>query len=69
MDVTLELIFKDAAQKSRTISLQDPKEDLKRAVVLGKMQGWITNKAFLSNNGLLAEASNARTKTIADLVD
>lgn len=69
MSVTLELIFKDTAKKNRTISLVAPKADLKRTPVLEKMKGWIANKAFLSNNGLLEEAANARTKTIADLVD
>ena len=67
MSKTLEMVFKDVAGKTKNISVADPREDITKAEVKGVMEGLITDKAFVTTNGDLAEVSAIRVSTVEDL--
>ena len=67
MSKTLQMVFKDVAGKTKTISVADPREDLTKAEVNEVMEGLITDKTFVTTNGDLAEVSAIRVSSLEDL--
>lgn len=60
MTKTLSMVFRDTAGKEVTISLADPKDDLTLAEVHAVMQDIVSRSIFLSKNGDLIQAGDAR---------
>ncbi|MDD4722286.1 MAG: DUF2922 domain-containing protein [Acidaminococcaceae bacterium] len=67
MSKSLQMVFKDTAGKTKSINLDDPREDLTKAEVSEVMEGLITDKALVTTNGDLAEVSAIRVSSVEDL--
>ncbi|CUH94447.1 hypothetical protein P22_0513 [Propionispora sp. 2/2-37] len=63
MAATLEMVFRNEAGKTSTISLADPKDGLTQAQVQAVMQDIITRNIFHTSNGNLVEFADARVRT------
>lgn len=59
----LELKFKNASGKSRTLTIREPKESLTKETVDGVMADVVAAKVFTSNGGDLVEAVEGRMRT------
>lgn len=63
MSKVLELVFKDTAGKTKTFSINDPRENVTKAEAETAMQNIITANAFATAAGDLAEIAETRTRT------
>lgn len=63
MSVTLQLIFRTAGGSRRTISIEDPKADLTDAQVQAAMNTILVKNIFLTGDGDLVSALEARKVT------
>lgn len=59
----LELKFKNASGKSRTLTIREPKEGLTKETVDGVMADVVAANVFTSNGGDLVEAVEGRMRT------
>lgn len=63
MEVNLQLVFRTAGGSRRTISVEDPKEDLTDQQVQAAMASILSKNIFTTNDGDLVEAVEARKVT------
>lgn len=64
MEKTLELVFKNVAGTSKTISITNPREDVTSEEARGVMETIIEKDVFETAGGSLAEAHEARYRTV-----
>ncbi|MCX7781208.1 MAG: DUF2922 domain-containing protein [Negativicutes bacterium] len=64
MTKTLEMVFRDAFGKETIIRLADPKDGLTQAEVLTAMETIIAKNIFATKGGDLAQAVEARIRTL-----
>jgi len=64
MAKTLELVFKDNAGASKTISITYPREDVTRDEADAVMENIIEKNVFETTNGAFAEASDAYYRVV-----
>ena len=63
MSKVLELVFKDIDGKKKTLSINDPKNDVTKASAEGVMQGIISANIFATAAGDLASIVETRVRT------
>lgn len=63
MSKVLELVFKDTAGKTKTFSINDPRDNVTKAEAETAMQNIITANAFATTEGDLATIFETRTRT------
>ena len=66
----LELKFKNASGKSRTLTVKDPKDGITKEEVDAAMNAIVAANVFTSNGGDLVEAVEGRVRTTTlDVID
>ena len=69
-DTDLELVFRNAAGKKATLSIEEPKTGVTKAEIDAAMQAVVENNIFNTTGGDIVEAVEGRLRTITlDVVE